>query len=65
VEGIWVNPACRNQGLGSRALGDLSNALLADKSSLRWFVNAQNLSAQSFYEKAGCVVRARFGKIYL
>jgi predicted GNAT family acetyltransferase len=65
VEGIWVNPACRNQGLGSRALGDLSNALLADKSSLRWFVNAQNLSAQSFYEKAGCVVRARFGKIYI
>lgn len=65
VEGIWVNPASRNQGLGSRALGDLSNALLADKSSLRWFVNAQNLSAQSFYEKAGCVVRARFGKIYL
>jgi hypothetical protein len=65
VEGIWVNPACRNQGIGSRALGALSNALLADKSSLRWFVNAQNLSAQSFYEKAGCVVGARFGKIYL
>jgi predicted GNAT family acetyltransferase len=65
VEGIWVNPACRNQGLGTRALCELSNALLADKSSLGWFVNAQNLSAQSFYEKAGCVVRARFGKIYL
>lgn len=65
VEGIWVNPACRHQGIGSRALGDLSNALLTDQSSLRWFVNAQNLSAQSFYEKAGCVVRARFGKIYL
>jgi hypothetical protein len=65
MEGIWVTPACRNQGLGSRALGDLSNALLADKSSLRWFVNAQNLSAQSFYEKSGCAVRARFGKIYL
>ncbi|MCA1567647.1 MAG: GNAT family N-acetyltransferase [Acidobacteria bacterium] len=65
LEGLWVNPAHRREGYGSRSLAHLSRALLAQKSSFTGFVDAQNLRAQSFYEKAGFTVRGRFCKIYL
>lgn len=65
LEGLWVNPAHRRKGYGESSFAELSRALLTQKTSFSGFVNAENLAAQTFYEKAGCKVRARFDKIYI
>lgn len=65
VEGLWVKASHRHQGYGRSSFLALSRAMLLKKESIAGFVDAKNLRAQTFYEKIGCSVRARLGKIYL
>jgi predicted GNAT family acetyltransferase len=65
LEGLWVKPSHRHQGYGRGSFLALSRAMLAQKTSFAGFVDSTNLRAQTFYERVGCSVRARLGKIYL
>jgi predicted GNAT family acetyltransferase len=65
VEGLWVNPVYRRRGYGKLCWQALSRALLGGGASLCGFVNEDNSSARSFYQKVGCTLRARFQKVFV
>lgn len=64
VQGVWVDPAYRNQGLatgGIAAVAVLAQASIAPVVSL--YVNDFNAPARRAYEKAGFVQTAEFGTV--
>lgn len=65
VERLWVNPVYRRKGYGKLCWQALSRALLTGGASLCGFVNEENSTARSFYERVGCTLRARFQKVFV
>jgi GNAT superfamily N-acetyltransferase len=65
VEGLWVNPSHRRKGYGQFCWEALNRALLVERRTICGFVHDGNLAARAFYEKVGCVLRARFDKIFV
>lgn len=65
LEGIYVSPHHRGQGLGSRCLSQVSRNLLARTKALTLLINEQNLKALAFYQRAGFKVRAQYDTIFL
>ena len=65
VEGVYVDPASRQQGVGLRCLSQLGRTLLERSASLCALVGEQNLVAQSLFLKAGYRLRGYYDTIYL
>ncbi|HEY0099633.1 MAG TPA: GNAT family N-acetyltransferase [Pyrinomonadaceae bacterium] len=65
IEGVWVNPAHRLKGYGRNCWASLSRTLLDKAPAFCWFVNAQNSTARSFYDRVGAVSLGEYNKVYL
>ena len=65
LEGIWVNPDNRSQGQGTNCVLQLSKQLLSGSESVCLFVNAENTSAITFYERMGFKDKESFDTIFL
>jgi predicted GNAT family acetyltransferase len=65
LEGIWVNPDNRSQGQGTNCVLQLSKQLLSRSESVCLFVNAENTSAITFYERMGFKDKESFDTIFL
>ncbi len=65
LEGLWVKPEYRHKGYGRLCWTALKHILLARAPSFCGFVNVDNHAAQTFYEKAGGILRGRYDKVYL
>lgn len=64
VQGVYVDPACRNQGLataGMAAVVEISRHEIAPIVSL--YVNEHNTAARRVYEKVGFTQTAEFGTV--
>ena len=65
LEGIYVHPAHRRQGHGSRCLTQLTRSLLNQTRSISLLVNQERQPAQEFYKKLGFVSRGLYETIFL
>jgi len=65
IEGVYVDPASRQQGMGLRCISQLGRGLLEQSVSLCALVNEQNLVAQSLFLKAGYRLRGYYDTIFL
>ena len=65
VEGVYVDPAVRQQGLGLRCLSQLGRNLLERTKTVSALVNEQNLAAQALFNKAGYKPRGRYDTVFL
>jgi predicted GNAT family acetyltransferase len=65
VEGVYVEPASRQKGMGLRCLSQLGRTLLERSESLCALVNEQNLVAQSLFLRAGYRLRGNYDTIFL
>lgn len=65
IEGVWVNPAHRRQGICRRCLSVLHQELLTNGQSICCFVEAENQSASALYRQVGYVQQSHYSKIYL
>ena len=65
IEGVWVSPAVRRQGLGRSCMSQLARMLLWRTKSLCLFVNDENEQAQGFYRQAGYHVRSVYDTIFV
>lgn len=65
LEGVWVNPSLRGQGLGQSCMSQLAKHLLTKTESLCLFANETNTAAQLFYKKAGYRLRGIYDTIFL
>ncbi|HEX8336103.1 MAG TPA: GNAT family N-acetyltransferase, partial [Pyrinomonadaceae bacterium] len=57
LEGVYVEPASRQQGYGLRCLSQLGRNLLERSKTVSALVNEQNLAAQALFQKAGYKLR--------
>lgn len=65
LEGIYVAPEERGNGIGYRCLSQLTRNLLARTKSVSLLVNEQNETASAFYQKVGFKLRAHYDTIFL
>lgn len=65
VEGVYVEEASRQQGVGLLCLSQLTRTLLGRASAVCALVNEQNLAAQALFLKAGYRVRGYYDTIFL
>lgn len=65
LEGIYVAPEERGNGIGLRCLSQLTRNLLARTKTVSLLVNEQNETASAFYLKAGFKLRAQYDTIFL
>jgi uncharacterized protein len=65
LEGVWVNPDHRSQGQGTNCVLQLSKQLLSRSESVCLFVNEENTSAITFYERMGFKDKESFDTIFL
>lgn len=65
LEGVYVDPASRQQGYGLRCLSQLGCNLLERTKSASALVNEQNLAAQALFQKAGYKLRGLYDTIFL
>lgn len=65
LEGIYVAPEDREQGIGGRYLSQLTRNLLARTKIVSLLVNEQNEAASDFYLKSGFKLRAYYDTIFL
>ena len=65
LEGIYVSPEDREQGIGQACLSQLTRHLLARTKVVSLLVNELNQAASAFYLKAGFKLRAHYDKIFL
>jgi predicted GNAT family acetyltransferase len=65
LEGIYVTPEERGQGVGLRCLSQLTRNLLARVTAVSLLVNEKNQGAASFYQQAGFKLRANYDTIFL
>lgn len=65
LEGIYVAPEERGQGIGLRCLSQLTRNLLARVKAVSLLVNEQNQTASSFYLQAGFKLRDHYDTIFL
>jgi ribosomal protein S18 acetylase RimI-like enzyme len=65
IEGLWVNPNQRGKGFSKLCLANLCQRLLNHSSTICGFVDAENITAQSLYQKTGFSLTDYYAKIYL
>jgi predicted GNAT family acetyltransferase len=65
LEGVYVDPASRQQGLGLRCLSQLGCNLLERTKAVSALVNEQNPAARSLFRKAGYKLRGRYDTVFL
>lgn len=65
LEGVWVNPRLRGQGLGLSCMSQLAGSLLSHTQSVCLFVNETNTAARLFYKRAGYKMRGIYDTIFL
>ena len=65
LEGVYVDPALRQQGLGLRCLSQLGRELLERTKVVSALVNEQNLAAQALFQKAGYKLRGLYDTVFL
>jgi predicted GNAT family acetyltransferase len=65
LEGVYVSPQERGQGMGARSLSQLSAHLLTRSKSICLLVNERNLAAQALYRKCGYEFRKSYDTIFL
>src|SRR5438270_375787 len=65
VEGVYVEPASRQQGHGLRCLSQLGRALLGRSATVCALVNEQNLMAQALFMKSGYKLRGYYETVFL
>ena len=65
LEGVYVAPEERGQGVGLRCLSHLSRELLRHANSVCLLVNERNKSAHAFYRKAGFRFDCHYDTIFL
>ena len=65
LEGVYVDPAVRQQGLGLRCLSQLGRNLLEQTKSVSALVNEQNLAAQALFRKGGYKLRGLYDTVFL
>jgi GNAT superfamily N-acetyltransferase len=65
LEGVYVEPASRQRGLGLRCLSQLGSAMLERTKCVSALVNEQNFAAQALFNKAGYKLRGRFDTVFL
>lgn len=63
LEGIYVDPEERGNGIGRRCLSQLTRNLLARTKTVSLLVNEMNQAASTFYAKAGFRLRAQYDTI--
>lgn len=64
VQGVWVNPAFRGQGLSTRGMATVAGAVLRDIAPVvSLYVNAHNEPARRAYARVGFTEYARFATI--
>lgn len=65
LEGVYVDPASRQRGLGLRCLSQLARELLERTKTVSALVNEQNLAAQALFQKAGYKLRGLYDTVFL
>ncbi|MFL6257539.1 MAG: GNAT family N-acetyltransferase [Pyrinomonadaceae bacterium] len=65
LEGVYVDPASRQQGYGLRCLSQLGCNLLERTKTVSALVNEQNLAAQALFQKAGYRLRGFYDTVFL
>jgi uncharacterized protein len=65
LEGVYVEPASRQQGLGLRCLSQLACKLLERTKIVSALVNEQNLAAQALFQRAGYKLRGFYDTVFL
>jgi predicted GNAT family acetyltransferase len=65
LEGVWVSPDNRSQGQGTNCVLQLAKQLLSRSESVCLFVNEENTSAITFYERMGFKDKESFDTIFL
>ena len=65
LEGIWLSPALRGQGLGRCFLNTLTKAVVSSGRSVSFFVNERNVRATRLYAGLGCQPVAFYEKYLL
>lgn len=65
LEGVYVDPQKRGNGLGQRCIKQLTNELLTHVNSVCLQVNQQNAAAHACYLKAGYKLRELYDTLYL
>lgn len=65
LEGIWVNPANRGQGIGRKCLRQLCLDLLTRTKSICVLINEENKRAHTFYRMCNFKVRGVYDSLFL
>ena len=65
LEGVYVDPAVRQRGVGLRCLSQLGRNLLERTKSVSALVNEQNLAAQALFQKGGYKLRGLYDTVFL
>jgi predicted GNAT family acetyltransferase len=65
IEGVWVAPEARGQGLGKSCMSQLARTLLCKTKSICLFVNDENEEARRFYRQSGYHLRSVYDTIFL
>jgi predicted GNAT family acetyltransferase len=60
VEGVYVNPAKRGQGIGRRCLSQLTQSLLSRSKSICLLVNENNDKTHAFYRLSDFKLRGYY-----
>ncbi|GAC68969.1 GNAT family N-acetyltransferase [Gordonia soli] len=63
IQGVWVSPARRGEGLGTRGTAAVAAAILAQGRTPSLYVNHFNASARAAYRTAGFVEVGRFATV--
>lgn len=65
LEGVWVDPAERGKGYGTRCMSQLARSFLERTASICVLVNDKHKEAQSFYRSMGYELISYYDTIFL
>jgi len=65
IEGLWVNPKQRGNGLSTRCMASMCELLMSGSNVICGFVDAEHALYNSLYRKAGFIEIDEYAKIYV
>ncbi|MFN2501219.1 MAG: GNAT family N-acetyltransferase [Pyrinomonadaceae bacterium] len=65
IEGLWLNPSERGEGISRQGLNSLCQRLLTGSNAICGFVDKKNAVARSLYRATGFVETHKYAKIYV
>jgi len=65
LEGVYVSPESRGEGLGSRCMRHLSNVLLTNTKSVCLLIKEEKSAAQACFSKSGYKLREYYETVFL